>query len=1257
MFLPDSRAQSSARRWVWILILATLAVTAPTRAQGPSRGRQSEALARALAEHRHLDARVGLLVPAAAPLAAQQAEINALRAVLPDLRVDVDTGTGATRSLWNMGGYLTPADGRAARAIAEDFVASRTTLLGLTASDVVDVELTDEVYSPLSGVTHLYYRQRVNGIPVYNAQLQLNITRDGRILSVNNAFLPNITTAIPSLRPTTSARAAVRRAAEHLGFGTVEPAVALAARGARQRTELTAPELSAEPIGAELMVVPVRRGEARLAWNFLVWTGDGEHAFDFTVDAESGQIWTRTDWVSADQYRVYPRPVESPNHAAPAPPADGRVLVTNPAHAVASPFGWHDTNGAAGAEFTTTEGNNVSAYTDTDANNVPDAGSSPSCGAGLTCDFTIDLAQAPSAYRPAAVTNLFYWNNIVHDIQHRYGFDEASGNFQVNNYGRGGAGNDSVQAEAQDGSGVNNANFATPPDGQRPRMQMFLFNAPTPDLDGDLDAGVVVHEYGHGISNRLVGGPSNVNCLANAQQPGEGISDWLALVYTALPGHTGATPRGIGTYILNQPTTGAGIRTQRYSTDPAVNTFTYASISSGTLTVPHGIGSVWAQGMWEVYWALVDQYGFSPDLYNATGGAGNQRAMLYHNEGLKNTACSPGFTQVRDGIIQAAQTINGGADVCRLWTAFAGFGLGTNAVNPSPASNAGIVNGFDVPVACGGTGSPSMSIDDVQVSEGNGGTTTATFTVSLATAPASEARVNFQVVPGTATAAATTMTSGAPIAIPAVGPATPYPATLSVAGLTGTIANVAVRLNGFAHAFPEDVDMLLVGPGGQRALFMSDIGSGLPVSGIDLTFQDGAPAPTVPLQTGTVAPTDVVDTPSNDTMPSPAPAGPYGTALSAFNGTNPNGTWTLYVRDDISPDGGSVTGGFSLIITTTATGDFVPTGGQLTFPPGTSSRTISVTVNGDTDVEPNETFSVNLSSAFNATIADAQGIGTIVNDDTGGGGGVQAPFNLRVDSVVGNTVTLRWDTSPAGPQASTFVLEGGVTPGQVLASIPTGSPSPVFTFIAPAGSWSIRMHGQLGTDKSAASNEVALHVNVPVRPSAPANLQGLVNGSTVDLAWKNTFEGGPATGLALDVTGTATLTLPMGVTERFSFSPVPGGTYTFRVRQTNAGGSSLPSSPVTLSFPAGCTGAPQVPANALGYRIGRTVFVIWDPPAAGPAPTAYLLNVTGTFTGSLPTTARALSGTVGPGVYHLSVVATNACGASAATPAQTITVP
>ena len=167
------------------------------------------------------------------------------------------------------------------------------------------------------------------------------------------------------------------------------------------------------------------------------------------------------------------------------------------------------------------------------------------------------------------MTNLFYVNNVVHDVFYRFGFTEAAGNFQANNYGRGGSGGDAVNAEAQDGGGTNNANFATPADGSPPRMQMYTWTDGTPARDGDLDNGVIIHEYGHGISSRLTGGPANVGCLGNSEQAGEGWSDWFALMLTMQSGVEPAGGRGMGTYALGQPTDGPGIRTQKYSTDPA----------------------------------------------------------------------------------------------------------------------------------------------------------------------------------------------------------------------------------------------------------------------------------------------------------------------------------------------------------------------------------------------------------------------------------------------------------------------------------------------------------------------------------------------------------------------------------------------------------------------------------------------------------------------------------------------------------------
>jgi hypothetical protein len=139
---------------------------------------------------------------------------------------------------------------------------------------------------------------------------------------------------------------------------------------------------------------------------------------------------------------------------------------------------------------------------------------------------------------PVSVLNLFYFCNWYHDFTYHLGFTEAAGNFQGDNFGRGGAGGDYVYADAQDGSGTDNANFGTPADGSHPRMQMFLFTALL--RDGDLDGDVVFHEHTHGLSNRLVGGPNNTSCLGvglvgEAGGMGEGWSDWYASMISDEP--------------------------------------------------------------------------------------------------------------------------------------------------------------------------------------------------------------------------------------------------------------------------------------------------------------------------------------------------------------------------------------------------------------------------------------------------------------------------------------------------------------------------------------------------------------------------------------------------------------------------------------------------------------------------------------------------------------------------------------------------
>ncbi len=131
--------------------------------------------------------------PAVAPSAAQQSAIAALKARIPDLTVEVEPATGATRKIYNQVGFLTAADTSADnKQVALDYLAAHLDLLGISAADFANYEITDDVASRASTVRHLYLRQTLNGIPVYNGQLQIHVANDGRILAVNNLFLPDL---------------------------------------------------------------------------------------------------------------------------------------------------------------------------------------------------------------------------------------------------------------------------------------------------------------------------------------------------------------------------------------------------------------------------------------------------------------------------------------------------------------------------------------------------------------------------------------------------------------------------------------------------------------------------------------------------------------------------------------------------------------------------------------------------------------------------------------------------------------------------------------------------------------------------------------------------------------------------------------------------------------------------------------------------------------------------------------------------------
>ncbi len=603
----------------------------------------------------------------------------------------------------------------------------------ITAQDAEWV-INDQHTSRTSGVHHVYYRQVINGLQVIGSESSVHIASNGEVIKTSNSFLNSgKLKGIASATPSITATQAVESAANHFNYVITEAITEISAlNDIAQSKVLSDGGISLRDIPVKLIYHVNDANELRLTWDLSIQAVTAQEWWNVFVDAQTGAIVSQVSWMSscnfehehgadeglnyhanlydipnygkevvesapasmaANTYEVFPIPQESPYFST---PAGTPTVVTDPANATASPFGWHDTDGVAGPEFTTTEGNNVNAFEDGD-----NVGFQPDGGATLDFvgfPFDIEYTNA-TQFEDASITNLFYWSNLCHDIKYIYGFDEASGNFQVNNYGNGGVGGDSCNSHGQSGI-VCNAFMGTPPDGQSPDLTMFVCNNNGGFRDGDFDNLVVVHEYGHGTSIRLTGGAGNVGCLNNTEQMGEGWSDWYGIVFTIEPGDTGPDSRGVGTYLLNEGPGGPGVRPTPYSTDFAINPTTYGDI--GGLAVPHGVGYAWSTMLWEMTWDLITEHGFDPDVYNFTGDvtqdAGNIQAIALVTEALKLQPCSPGFVDGRDAILAADAAIYGGANECLIWDAFARRGLGFSADQGSSNSSTDGTEAFDSPV-------------------------------------------------------------------------------------------------------------------------------------------------------------------------------------------------------------------------------------------------------------------------------------------------------------------------------------------------------------------------------------------------------------------------------------------------------------------------------------------------------------------------------------------------------------------------------
>jgi extracellular elastinolytic metalloproteinase len=388
--------------------------------------------------------------------------------------------------------------------------------------------------------------------------------------------------------------------------------------------------------------------------------------------------------ISAASYRAFPPPVASPDHGV-------RPLLVDPHDPLASPFGWHDTNGAPGAEFTTLLGNNVRVYLDVNADSVPD-GPGPDGGPSLTFDASFDPTQPPSSYYAALAINAFHWYNRLHDIFYRHGFTPVLGNMQHNTYGQGGVGNDALRVEIANGTQFNNLSPFGAADGASPRIVHYVWNMTNPHRETSFDGTVMTWGFASVMYPRL-----NPGCQAQAESPHVGYADFFSMLVTAdFTTDTPAMPRGLGTYAMGQPVSGAGIRGVPYSTDLALNPRTYANLPG--LLIPHQTGTVWASALWDATWAMVQRYGASHDLL--TGFGGENRMLRIGIEAIVEHSCPVGFVSARNEVLSRDLALYGGDGRCALWGAFARRGLGFSAAQGSPSSTLDGTAAFDLPPDC-----------------------------------------------------------------------------------------------------------------------------------------------------------------------------------------------------------------------------------------------------------------------------------------------------------------------------------------------------------------------------------------------------------------------------------------------------------------------------------------------------------------------------------------------------------------------------
>jgi hypothetical protein len=695
--------------------------------------------------------------------------------VLPDLatggsRYKIEynpaLGVAETVAAHQIDAPLTTARAGSRSGILVDFLKANNEIFRMNRLE--QLHKTADYTNPDGNLSFVHFEQRIGGIPVFGAELKAGFTRHNEMFRVINSLVAGVDAESVS-NDFGNPESAVVSAAEKIGVSVTETNLKPLNSSKADHFEFRT-AVFPDTILAERFYFPIGNGVVRPSWRVLLWTNGP--AYYVVVDVDGTLLWRKNiteNQTSPATYNVYGntlslmKTADSPSPFTPGclaptgcaqPPAIARTnftLIGNEGSYSFNNLGWIPDTGLpvrTPADPNITDGNNVEAGIDRDGvtgvdnngwafgnpNRVFSYTYNP--GPGIPPPGEAPLPPLPQPYPPSqfqqgVVTHGFYMINRWHDEMYKFGFTEQAGNFQHFNFGRGGSEGDRISYEMQDSSGTNGANFSVAADGNRPRLQMFIWTGPTPDRDGALDSQMVTHEITHGLTGRLHGNATGLGSNM-ARGMGEGWSDFYAFALLsepaddplgthALAGYASyqITPTYDSNYYYGLRRFPVAVMASRGANGLPHNPLTFKYLNAGcdtfigtTVFNPnsayprnpiistsgssqpcdqiHNMGEVWAVTLWEVRGQLVDRHGTAE---------GNRRALQYITDGMKLSPLNPTILQARDAIISAAAFSNP-TDIGSVTRGFAIRGMGVSASIQSTGTggnNTAVTEAYDIP--------------------------------------------------------------------------------------------------------------------------------------------------------------------------------------------------------------------------------------------------------------------------------------------------------------------------------------------------------------------------------------------------------------------------------------------------------------------------------------------------------------------------------------------------------------------------------